>query len=496
MNRRASFAIVALALGAAFAASCGSEEQPDQAAVTEQAVVAATLTLAPAAGSSADFGNVLLGASNTQTFVVRNVGTGQTSSRITLSVSGTVFAILAPVGSDCVSGSSRLAPNSTCTVRVRFTPTTAGAAAATLMARALTGGTATRALTGTGTVPSSACDILATAGNACAAAHSTVRALYGSYTGPLYQVCRGAFAAGPNSCLGGVTLDIGVIAGGYANAAAQDTFCAGSTCTISIIYDQSPNKNDLKPAPAGGAGASPDNPANATDLKTTLNGHAAYGVFIKAGIGYRAGCTGCGVVVAKGTATGDQAETEYMVTSQTGLVNGCCFDYGNAETDSNDDGNGTAEAVYYGGGVVWGTGSPGGHNNGPWVMTDLENGLYAGWENNQDQNISTNTPLRFPFVTAVLVGDTMAQNAGKGRFALYGADATAGTVKTMYDGIRPAKAGYVPMKKQGGIVLGIAGDNSKSGAGQFFEGVLAAGAATVTTINALQANIVAAGYGK
>jgi hypothetical protein len=497
MNHRAPFAIATFALGAAFAASCGGEEQPDQgAAVTEEAVVAATLTLAPAGGSSAAFGNVLLGAGSTQIFVVTNVGTGQRSSRITISTSGTAFAILAPVGSDCVSGSSRLAPNSTCTVRVRFTPTVAGATAATLTARAQTGGTATLALTGTGTILSNGpCDILATAGNACAAAHSTVRALYRSYTGPLYQVCRGAFIAGPNSCSSGMTLDIGVVAGVYANAAAQDTFCAGMTCTISTIYDQSPNKNDLKPAPSG-AVPTADNPANATDLKTTINGHAAYGVFIKPGMGYRAGCNGCGVVVAKGTATGDEAETEYMVTSQNGLINGCCFDYGNAETSSNDDGNGTEEAVYFGGGVVWGTGAPGGHNNGPWVMADLENGLYAGWENGQDQNISTNTPLRLPFVTGVLVGDVAAQNAGMGRFALYGGDATVGTLKTMYDGIRPGKPGYVPMKKQGSIVLGIAGDNSKFGAGQFFEGVMATGAATLATVNALQANIVAAGYGK
>jgi len=96
----------------------------------------------------------------------------------------------------------------------------------------------------------------------------------------------------------------------------------------------------------------------------------------------------------------------------------------------------------------------------------------------------------------VLVGDTMDKNAGMGRFALYGGDATTGTLKTMYDGIRPAKTGYVPMHKEGSIVLGIAGDNSDGGAGWFFEGVMASGAATLTTINALQANIVAAGYGK
>jgi hypothetical protein len=287
----------------------------------------------------------------------------------------------------------------------------------------------------------------------------------------------------------------------------QDTFCTGAACTISIVYDQSGMANHLHPAPAGGAKASADNPVIATDLKTSINGHIVYGMFFKNGsnMGYRAGCTGCAVVTPKGTATADAPETEYMITSQNGLFDGCCFDYGNAETDSRDDGNGTMEAVYFGGGVVWGTGSPGGHNNGPWVMGDLENGLYAGWENNQDQNISTNTPLRLAFITAAMVGDSCTGVAGcgtsptakaGGRFALYGGDATTGTLKTMYDGIRPQKTGYVPMKKQGSIILGIGGDNSDSNGGQFFEGVMATGAATIQTINQLQANIVAARYGK
>jgi hypothetical protein len=339
------------------------------------------------------------------------------------------------------------------------------------------------------------CDIFGSTGNTCVAAHSTVRVVYPGYSGPLYQVCKGTFTAGPNSCMSGMTMDIGSV-GGYADAASQDAFCTGGTCTISIIYDQSPMKNDLQPAPAGEMKATPDNPANATALPTTLNGHPVYGVFIKVGMGYRAGCTGCGVVEANGTATGDDPETEYMVTSQTGLVDGCCFDYGNAETDSHDDNNGTMEAVYFGGGVVWGTGSPGGHNNGPWVMADLENGVYAGWENDQAQSISTNTPLKYNFVTAIVVGDTSAQNSGKGRFALYGADATSGPLKTMYDGVRPNKPGYNPTQKQGSIILGTGGDNSDGDGGQWFEGVMASGAAKLPTLNALQANIVAAGYGQ
>jgi hypothetical protein len=345
-------------------------------------------------------------------------------------------------------------------------------------------------------VVSTPCEVLAAANNPCVAAHSTTRVVYAGYDGPLYQVCRGGTLPGPNSCPGGVVLDIGAVEGGFADSAAQDAFCAGGSCSISIIYDQSPNDNDLKPAPAGGAKPTPDNPANAADLKTTLNGHAVYGVFIRVGMGYRSGCSACDRPTAVGTAVDDEPETQYMVTSANGLVNGCCFDYGNAETTSRDDGNGTMEAVYFGGGVVWGTGSPGGHNNGPWVMADLENGLYAGWENNQDQGISTNTPLRLPFVMGVVVGDTADKNGGRGRFAIYGGDATFGPLKTMYDGIRPAKPGYVPMQKQGSIILGIGGDNSGSSAGQFFEGVMASGAATLETVNALQANIVAAGYGK
>jgi len=129
-------------------------------------------------------------------------------------------------------------------------------------------------------------------------------------------------------------------------------------------------------------------------------------------------------------------------------------------------------------------------------MADLENGLFAGWQNNQDQGITTNVALHHDFVTAVLVGDTADKNHGQGRFALYGGDATAGALQTMYDGVRPPRPGYVPMQKQGSVILGIASDNSDADGGRFFEGVIANGAATKETVDALQAAIVAAGYGR
>jgi hypothetical protein len=208
-------------------------------------------------------------------------------------------------------------------------------------------------------------------------------------------------------------------------------------------------------------------------------------MLFRPGMGYRK-------LFGNGTAIGDEPQSMYMISSQHDLINGCCFDYGNAETTANNDGNGTMEAVYLGMGVIWGTGV----GEGPWVMADLENGLYPGWENGQDRNISTNTPLRYDFVTAVVVGDTADKNQGRGRFALYGGDAQSGELTTMYDGIRPEKPGYVPMQKQGSIILGIGGDNSDGDGGRFYEGVMANGAATKETIDALQAAIVAAGYGR
>jgi hypothetical protein len=280
---------------------------------------------------------------------------------------------------------------------------------------------------------------------------------------------------------------------GYADAASQDTFCSGTTCTVSKIYDQSGQGNDLEPAPRGGAKATPGNPARAADLKVTIKGHSVYGLRFLPGMGYRTGCGGCTIKAGNGTAKGDEPQTMYMVSCGTqDLVNGCCFDYGNAETTSNDDGNGTMEAVYLGQGVIWGSGV----GNPPWVMADLENGLYPGWENGQWDNISTNTTVNFDFVTALVVGDTADKNNGKGRFAVYGGDATTGTLKTMYDGIRPEKPGYVPMQKQGSVILAIGGDNSDGDGGRFYEGAMANGAATKATVDALQASIVAAGYGK
>jgi non-reducing end alpha-L-arabinofuranosidase len=362
-----------------------------------------------------------------------------------------------------------------------------GSAGATSSGGSTSGGSGGSTSAGSGGSTSGAdslpCEVFENAGHPCVAAHSTVRVLVRGYSGSLYQVER------PDRA----TQDIGSV-DGYADAAAQDAFCSGGGCTIKIIYDQSPKGNHLTIAPPGSAKPTWAKPAPADRHRIQVNGRMLYGILFRPGEGYRSSCNECEYPdpFPSGTAVGDEAQTMYMVSSQHDLVNGCCFDYGNAEVTANNDGNGTMEAVYLGQGVIWGTGVQG----GPWVMADLENGLFAGWERGQDRNISTNTPLKHDFVTAVVVGDTADKNDGKGRFALYGADATSGPLTTMYDGIRPEKPGYVPMKKQGSVILSIGGDNSDFDGGRFYEGVMASGAATKQTLDALQASIVAAGYGK
>jgi hypothetical protein len=334
-------------------------------------------------------------------------------------------------------------------------------AAAALVTSALvsTGGAPARAA---GTGP---CDIYGNAGTPCVAAHSTTRALFGTYSGPLYQVRRASDNA---------TTNISPLsAGGVANAAAQDSFCAGTTCVITEIFDQSGHGNNLTQAPGGGAAGGPDNLANATAAPISVGSHKAYGVFVAPGTGYRIDGT-------SGIATGDQAEGEYAIFDGTHFNNGCCFDYGNAETNNNDNGNGHMEAIYFGNITVWGTGS----GNGPWIMADMENGLFSG----VNQHLNSGDPtINFRFTTAIIKGTANL-------WSIRGGNAQSGGLSTFYSGVRPNVSGYNPMHKEGAIILGIGGDNSKSSAGTFYEGVMTSGYPSDATENAVQANIVAAGY--
>ena len=329
------------------------------------------------------------------------------------------------------------------------------------------GGTGAGGTGGAVTYSGGPCDIYAADGGPCVAAHSTVRALYAAYGGRLYQVRKAD----------GSTMDIAALApGGLANAAAQDTFCGTDACTISIIYDQSGLGNDLTKAPGGMAKTTPGNEANAKLVPIMLGGNKVYGVHIVPGVGYRNNA-------AKGTARGDAPETEYMVVAGDFYNAGCCMDYGNMETTSNDDGEGAVEAIYFGSSTIWGKGS----GTGPWIMGDLENGLWAGSVSPYDGNPSL---VDVRFVTGMVKGG----DAGTNHWTIKEGDATAGPLMTPFDGQRP-NARYNPMRKEGAIGLGTGGDNSNAGQANWFEGAMTAAYSSNLADNAVQASIVSV-YGR
>ncbi len=328
--------------------------------------------------------------------------------------------------------------------------------------------------------PQGPCDIYGAAGTACVAAHSTTRALYAAYKGPLYQVKRVS---------DGKTLNIGVVegsgaeSGGYANAAAQDTFCENTICLINVVFDQSGKGNHLYQAPPGPQFPGPakgafDAQPIADMAPITIGGHKVYGVYIMPGMGFRNNN-------ATEIAINDEPEGIYYVIDGTHYDSGCCFDYGNSSTNGRAVGTGTMETTYFGTATAWGSGN----GPGPWIMADMEAGLFSGY--NAKQNIADPTIDSWRFVTAFVDG------GGGNKWDLRGGNAQKGALTTFYNGARPGSPNsnsYYPMHKQGGILLGTGGDNGNGSSGTFYEGVMTAGYPVEATTDAVQANIVNSRY--
>ncbi|HEX4830106.1 MAG TPA: arabinofuranosidase catalytic domain-containing protein, partial [Trebonia sp.] len=355
----------------------------------------------------------------------------------------------------------------------------AGLAAALVLAIALVipglvipglgGGPARAATTGP-------CDIYASGGTPCAAAYSTTRALFGAYDGPLYQVQRASDAA---------RLDVGPeSAGGVVNVAPENSFCASTTCTISELYDQSANGNNMPVSPGtacsgcsgGNAGPGPggaDIGAPAQALPVYVGGQPAYGIdFDKFGTGYRDNS-------ARNLPTGSDPDGLYAVMSSNLTSDQCCFDFGQGETNDSDDGDATMNAIYYGT-DCW-TGNCTGP--GPWVGADIENGMYF--------SDTGNNPPAYPSESGTFVSAWEENNGSTTMTLQYGNGQSGGLIKT-YSGALPN--GYNPMKVQGSIELGTGGDNTSLGDGEFFEAADVSGFPSQATQSAVQANIVAAGY--
>lgn len=346
-----------------------------------------------------------------------------------------------------------------------------------------TGGSGSGGAPSTGT--EGPCDIYAAGTTPCVAAYSTIRRINSKYTGPLYKVRNGSSAKNTGS--GGMEKDIPQTADGFADTSVQDTFCSGSICTFSLLYDQSGSGNNLPVAKkgntAGGStGGEDDYESSATKGSLMVNGHKVYSLYMAAHEGYRLQAVG------KNMPRGTASQGVYELADGTHVGTACCWDFGNVTT--NPVQYGVMNTLFFGN-AFWGKGA----GEGPWFMADFEAGVWAGGSKNGDpgwggigQTITANPAnpsLKVKYAFGILKTSTS-------KWALRMVDAgTTGALTTAYEGGMPKD-----MDNLGGIVLGVGGDNSNNSYGTFYEGAIVAGYPTTATDDAVLKNVRAANYGK
>src|SRR3984957_19941211 len=112
-----------------------------------------------------------------------------------------------------------------------------------------------------------------------------------------------------------------------------------------------------------------------------------------------------------------------MMTSSNVTSSHCCFDFGSTETNNNDDGNATMNAIEWGS-ASWIGGCTG---PGPWVQAVLENGMFSS---STGPNSASNPGVNYPFVSA------WEKNNGTTNFTLkYGNGQSGGLTETYSGGL-------------------------------------------------------------
>jgi hypothetical protein len=340
-------------------------------------------------------------------------------------------------------------------------------------------------LTGISALPG-VCDIFHKGGTPCVAAHSMTRALFQDYSGPLFDLLKR-----PENTTKTIFVKC---AGGIADTAAQQAFCGNSLCIVQRIYDQSSSGNHLG-IEKGFSWLNPprngqDEGVNLTNsrARVLLGGQPVFSaVFDPTCDEHSSSCDGkfgYSNRTARNTAVGDEPQTVYALFDGTHFNSGCCFDYGNAEKDH---GKGTMaaahmEAIYFGCNDL-GPPLPA-CSTGPYVMADMES-MHAMMK----KDLEPTYLQPGDFLAAIVKGKP-------GHLAIKAGDVQKAhsSFRTIYEGVRPE--GYEVMKKEGGIVLGVGGDNSPWGSGTFYEGVMTRGFSSNETDAAVLANVIAAGYSR
>jgi non-reducing end alpha-L-arabinofuranosidase len=372
---------------------------------------------------------------------------------------------------------------------------TTGTGGTTVSTDGTTGTGGTTVSTGGTTVPSQGLpgDVARAAGTPFVAAHAMTRALFASYIGPLFKALRDSDKK---------EADIGVVpATGLVDLAALGTFCSGTTCKVTTLYDQSGNGNDMwRGDTAANSPMESGEEPKLCDLMAIdywqLSDGTKIPVVVETGDMWKAKAQ-ClrNRDKTKNMPTGPKPQTTYAIFHAKYLNNNCCFNYGNTGKMIHYAGPGTLSALNFSKITFWSKGT----GNGPWVMVSWEQGVYAGNIGKCSSGIpvsvectttgeNPNPSVTFDIVTTLFKHDGVNHWAAK-----YG-NAKSGTLAVGID-LPSLPKGYSPLKQEGGLGLGEGGAGDPSGTGGFSEGAVMAAETTDATDNAIQKSIVSV-YGK
>jgi non-reducing end alpha-L-arabinofuranosidase len=328
-------------------------------------------------------------------------------------------------------------------------------------------------------------DVAKAAGTPFVAAHAMTRALFASYNGPLFKALR----VSDNQ-----ERDIGVVAAsGLVDLAALNTFCSGTTCKVTTLYDQSGNGNDMWRADdpnTNQPGTNKPCDLMAIDYWQMSDG-TKVPVVVETGAMWKdkSQCLR-NRDKTKNMPTGAKPQTTYAIFHAKYLNNNCCFNYGNTGNAIHYTGPGTLSALNFSKIEFWSKGT----GAGPWVMVDWEQGVYAG-------NIAKCGSGAAPAADCTATGEnpnpsvtfdivtTLFKHNGVNHWALKNGNVKTGTLAVSID-LSSLPKGYSPLKQEGGLGLGEGGAGDSNGTGGFSEGAVMTGETTDATDNAIQKSIV------
>ena len=333
-------------------------------------------------------------------------------------------------------------------------------------------------------------DVAKAAGTPFVAAHAMTRTLFVGYTGPLFKALRVSDQQ---------EKDIGIVAStGLADLATLTTFCSGTSCKVTTLYDQSGNGNDMWRADDPNTNQpGTKKPCDLMDIDYwQMSDGTKVPIAIETGAMWKspAQCLR-NRDKTKNMPTGSKSQTEYAIFHAKWVNANCCFNYGNTNNAIAYSGPGTLTSLNFSQITFWSKGT----GNGPWPMVDFETGVYAGNTGKCGSGIPSGVDCTSsgenpnPSVTFDIV-TTLFKHNGVDHWALKTGNAKSGALSVNID-LPALPKGYSPLKQLGGLGLGEGGAGDSNGTGGFSEGAVMAGETSNATDDAIQKSIVSV-YGK